>query len=48
MNKQVSRNQEMEAEDMGMVIMGFSMGIIAIGGIWFFLNFLWGVVKMIG
>ncbi len=48
MNEQLSRHQEGEVDDMGIAIMGFSMGALAIGGIWFALNFLWEVVKMLG
>jgi len=48
MNEQISRHQEGEFDDMGVVIMGFSMGALAIGGLWFVLNFLWEVVKTIG
>jgi len=48
MNEQFSNPQEGEFNDMGLVIMGFTMGALALGGIWFVLNFLWGIVKMIG
>jgi hypothetical protein len=48
MNEQLSRHQEGEVDGMGIAIMGFSMGALAIGGIWFALNFLWEVVKMLG
>ena len=48
MNEQISRHQEREFDDMGVVMLGFSMGALAIAGIWFVLNFLWEVVKTIG
>lgn len=48
MNEQVSSHQAGEFDDMGIVIMGFSMGALALGGIWFIMNFMWEIVKMIG
>jgi hypothetical protein len=48
MNEQSIRHQEGDFDDMGIVMLGFSMGALAIGGIWFVLNFFWEVVKMIG
>ena len=48
MNEQLSNHQGGEFNDMGIVIMGFAMGTIALGGIWFVMNFLWEIVKMIG
>ena len=48
MNEQSIRHQEGDFDDMGIVMLGFSMGALAIGGLWFVLSFLWEVAKMIG
>ena len=48
MNEQVRNNQEVAPDDMGMAIMGFSMGTMAIGGIWFLVNFMWDLAKLLG
>ena len=48
MSKQASKSQEVEFSYEATVIMGFLMGVIAIGGIWFAASFMWEVIKMMG
>ena len=48
MDRQLTKNQEMDLNDMGTAIMGFLMGVLATGGIWFTAGFIWEIIKMMG
>ena len=48
MSNNISKSQAEELNAVGMSIMGFMMGVFAIGGIWFLGGFLLEVAKMIG
>ena len=48
MSENVGKQQEAEINNVITSIMGFTMGALAIGGIWFVINFIWEFVKMMG
>ena len=47
MSQQFSNHNESELNNLGTAIMGFSMGALAIGGIWFAINFIWEIITMV-
>ena len=48
MRNNISKSQAEELDAVGMSIMGFMMGVFALGGIWFLSGFMLEIFKWLG